>query len=49
MALDDKAVKIVLDERDRPTHWYNVVPDLPAPPLRVDAAQLPSSEVTSVR
>ena len=32
MALDDKTVKIVLDERDLPTHWYNVVPDLPSPP-----------------
>jgi tryptophan synthase beta chain len=32
MALDDKTVKIVLDERDIPTHWYNVVPDLPEPP-----------------
>jgi tryptophan synthase beta chain len=32
MALDDKTVKIVLDERDLPTHWYNVVPDLPTPP-----------------
>jgi hypothetical protein len=25
MALDDKTTKIVLDERDLPTHWYNVV------------------------
>ena len=33
MALDDKTVKIVLDERDIPTHWYNVVPDLPEPPV----------------
>jgi tryptophan synthase beta chain len=32
MALDDKTVKIVLDERDLPTHWYNIVPDLPNPP-----------------
>jgi tryptophan synthase beta chain len=32
MALDDKTVKIVLDERDLPTHWYNIVPDLPSPP-----------------
>src|SRR3569832_123547 len=32
MALDDKPVKIVLDERDLPTHWYNIVPDLPNPP-----------------
>ena len=32
MALDHKTTKIVLDERDLPTHWYNVVPDLPSPP-----------------
>ena len=32
MAMDDKTVKIVLDERDLPTHWYNIVPDLPSPP-----------------
>jgi hypothetical protein len=32
MAPNDKTVKIVLDERDIPTHWYNVVPDLPEPP-----------------
>jgi tryptophan synthase beta chain len=24
--------KILLDEGEMPTHWYNVVPDLPAPP-----------------
>jgi len=24
--------KILLDERDMPTRWYNIVPDLPAPP-----------------
>jgi tryptophan synthase beta chain len=24
--------KIVLDESEIPTHWYNIVPDLPAPP-----------------
>lgn len=29
MALDDKTV---LDERDLPTHWYNIVPDVPSPP-----------------
>ena len=28
MALDDKTTRIVLDERDRPTHRYNVVPAL---------------------
>ena len=33
MALDDKQTKIVLDERDLPTHWYNIVPDLPSPSL----------------
>jgi tryptophan synthase beta chain len=33
MALDDDTTtKILLDERDLPTHWYNVVPDLPEPP-----------------
>ena len=24
--------KILLDESELPTAWYNVVPDLPAPP-----------------
>ena len=24
--------KILLDESDIPTHWYNIIPDLPAPP-----------------
>jgi tryptophan synthase beta chain len=27
--------KILLEERELPTHWYNVVPDLPAPPAPV--------------
>ncbi len=27
-----KATKIILDESEMPTTWYNVVPDLPAPP-----------------
>jgi tryptophan synthase beta chain len=27
--------KILLDESEIPTHWYNVVPDLPAPPAPV--------------
>jgi hypothetical protein len=37
MALDDKTVKIVLDERDLPTHWYNVALDLLSPsPAAVD-------------
>jgi len=26
------ATKITLPESDLPTHWYNIVPDLPAPP-----------------
>jgi tryptophan synthase beta chain len=24
--------KIILSERDMPTHWYNVIPDMPTPP-----------------
>ncbi len=24
--------KITLDESEMPTHWYNVIPDLPSPP-----------------
>ncbi|MCC6174002.1 MAG: TrpB-like pyridoxal phosphate-dependent enzyme [Chloroflexi bacterium] len=32
MVVDDKTTKILLDERDLPTHWYNIVPDLPEPP-----------------
>ena len=24
--------KILLDESDLPTHWYNIIPDLPSPP-----------------
>src|SRR3954452_22738350 len=32
MGLDDKTVKIVLDERARRAHGYNTVPDLPPPP-----------------
>ncbi|MEU4671634.1 TrpB-like pyridoxal phosphate-dependent enzyme [Amycolatopsis sp. NPDC023774] len=27
-----KRTKYILDEADLPTHWYNVVPDLPEPP-----------------
>ena len=26
-------IKIVLNESDIPTHWYNVVADMPKPPL----------------
>ncbi len=35
MAADEATTKILLDERDIPTHWYNVVPDLPEPPAPV--------------
>src|ERR1700677_2080980 len=28
----DARTKYLLDEDSLPTHWYNVVPDLPAPP-----------------
>src|SRR5437763_14686180 len=31
MAASDTFTKIVLDESEIPTHWYNVVPDLPHP------------------
>jgi len=30
MAMDDQQTKIVLDERDLPTHWSDVVPDSPS-------------------
>ena len=30
--MDEKVVKFVLKERDLPTVWYNIVPDLPVPP-----------------
>ena len=29
---DDTRTKILLDESEMPTQWYNIVPDLPAPP-----------------
>src|ERR1043165_1830870 len=32
MAESDAQVKILLDERDIPTHWYTLVPALPNPP-----------------
>jgi tryptophan synthase beta chain len=32
MALDDNQYKILLRESELPTQWYNVIPDLPAPP-----------------
>src|SRR6202140_4907720 len=35
MAESDAQTKILLDERDIPTHWYNLVPDLPHPPAPV--------------
>ncbi len=28
----DQTTKIVLDESEMPTQWYNIIPDLPAPP-----------------
>ncbi len=28
----DKYTKVILDESEQPTQWYNVVPDLPEPP-----------------
>ena len=31
--MSDMPTKILLDEKDIPTHWYNVVADLPSPPL----------------
>jgi tryptophan synthase beta chain len=35
MPASDTRTKIVLDENEIPTHWYNVVPDLPHPPSPV--------------
>jgi tryptophan synthase beta chain len=35
MPASDTRTKIVLDENDIPTHWYNIVPDLPHPPSPV--------------
>ncbi|MEN0070960.1 MAG: TrpB-like pyridoxal-phosphate dependent enzyme, partial [Propionicimonas sp.] len=29
---DPKQTKVVLDESEMPTHWYNIVADLPTPP-----------------
>ena len=29
------ATKVILPEAELPTHWYNIVPDLPAPPPAV--------------
>ena len=28
----DERTRFLLDERDIPTHWYNILPDLPSPP-----------------
>ncbi len=28
----DKYIKVLLDESEQPTQWYNIIPDLPAPP-----------------
>ncbi len=30
--MPDERTKILLDEAQLPTHWYNIVPDLPTPP-----------------
>ncbi len=35
MPLSDAPTKILLDESEIPTHWYNIVPDLPEPPAPV--------------
>ncbi len=35
MAASDVPTKIQLDERDIPTHWYNIISDLPRPPAAV--------------
>ncbi|MFV0307811.1 MAG: TrpB-like pyridoxal phosphate-dependent enzyme [Desertimonas sp.] len=32
MSTGDDRTKILLDESEQPTRWYNVIPDLPAPP-----------------
>jgi tryptophan synthase beta chain len=32
MASSDAPTRIQLDESEIPTHWYNIVPDLPSPP-----------------
>jgi tryptophan synthase beta chain len=32
MPRSDPPTKILLDEREIPTHWYNIAPDLPEPP-----------------
>src|SRR5437868_7562131 len=35
MTASDAQTKILLDEKDIPTHWYNIVADLPRPPAPV--------------
>src|SRR6202158_5587312 len=35
MAESHAQTKILRDDRDIPTHWYNLVPDLPHPPAAV--------------
>mgnify|MGYP003483483695 CR=1 FL=1 len=30
---DDMPTKILLSEDEQPTQWYNVIADLPTPPL----------------
>src|SRR5437879_2070152 len=44
-------VKILLDESDIPTHWYNVVADLPnppAPPLGPDGKPIGPSALAAI-
>ena len=31
--MDHEATTFPLDESDLPTHWVNIAPDLPEPPL----------------
>jgi len=31
--MSDEPVKFLLNERDIPTHWINLLPDLPGEPL----------------
>src|SRR5215218_3246470 len=35
MAGSDERTKFLLEESEIPTHWYNIVPDLPEPPAPV--------------
>ena len=48
---DDGPTKVILDESEMPTQWYNVIPDLPAPPRRrcTRARSSRSALMTSLR